>query len=110
MNRSMEEDYGTSPEEGFKKGEKATQEHYKAILLMVKDQMEAKDLRHSTQLEVDSISAKMELLEDFEKESFDFKAEKEKLETKLLLAEEELSKVKVPYIDWDKLGEAYMSH
>lgn len=103
-------DYGSSPKEGFKKGENATRKHYKTILLMVKDQMEAKELRHSAQLEVNSISAQIELLENFEEESFDFKDEKEKLKTKLLLAEEELSKVKVPYIDWDKLGEAYMSH
>ncbi|CAN6802015.1 unnamed protein product [Brassica oleracea] len=45
--RPMEEDYGSSPEEGFKMGEMATREHYKAILLMVKHQMEAKDSRHT---------------------------------------------------------------
>ncbi|CAF2228121.1 BnaA08g07310D [Brassica napus] len=72
--RPMEEDYRSSPEEGFKMGEMATLEHYKAILLMVKDQMEAKYSRHIAQLQVASISAQIKLLEDFEKKSFDSKA------------------------------------
>ncbi|CAN6893646.1 unnamed protein product [Brassica oleracea var. botrytis] len=40
--RPMEEDYGSSPEEGFKMGEMATREHYKAILLYGKGSNESK--------------------------------------------------------------------
>lgn len=106
--RPMEEDYGSSPEEGFKMGEMATREHYKAILLMVKHQMEAKDSRHTAQLQVASISAQIKLLEDFEKKTFDLKSVEEKLKTKLLVTEEELSEIKVPHIDLSKLEEPYM--
>ncbi|KAL0730031.1 hypothetical protein Bca4012_026124 [Brassica carinata] len=43
-----------------------------------------------------------------EKEAlFDMKAEKEKIQANLLL-EEKLATVKVPDIDWDKIGELYV--
>lgn len=45
-----------------------------------------------------------------EKEAiFDVKAEKERLQAKLLLAEEKLATVKIMYFDWDKIGESFMS-
>ncbi|KAH0872232.1 hypothetical protein HID58_069594 [Brassica napus] len=82
--RPMEDDYGRMTEKIYKKGKAETKEHYQAILYM--------------------------LLEDMEKEAiFDVKAEKERLQAKLLLAEEKLATVKIMYFDWDKIGESFMS-
>ncbi|WZZ73015.1 hypothetical protein YC2023_084385 [Brassica napus] len=64
--------------------EKDNSRELQGDLHMVKDQMKTKkNSRHSAQLEVNSISEQIDLLEDL-------KAEKEKLKTKLLLAEDEL--------------------
>ncbi|CAF1987681.1 unnamed protein product [Brassica napus] len=78
--------------------EKDNSRELQGDLHMVKDQMKTKkNSRHSAQLEVNSISEQIDLLEDL-------KAEKEKLKTKLLLAEDELFNVKVLPIDWDQIG------
>lgn len=70
---------------------------------MVNDQMQEKEKRHSAQTEVYYISDQLKLLEEMEKE-----AEKERLQAKLLLGNENLATVKVPYIDWDKIGKSFM--
>ncbi|KAH0898911.1 LOW QUALITY PROTEIN: hypothetical protein HID58_048479, partial [Brassica napus] len=96
--RPIEDDYGRTPEE-------ETKENYKAILHMVNDQMQEKEKRHSAQTEVYYISDQVKLLEEMEKKAlFNVKAEKERLQAKLLLGNENLATVKVPYIDWDKIG------
>lgn len=99
----IEDDYGRTPEEGYKKAKAETKENYKAILHMVNDQMQEKEKRHSAQTEVYYISDQLKLLEEMEKE-----AEKERLQAKLLLGNENLATVKVPYIDWDKIGKSFM--
>ncbi|KAL0826950.1 hypothetical protein Bca101_050627 [Brassica carinata] len=51
----------------------------------------------------------VKLLEEMEKKAlFNVKAEKERLQAKLLLGNENLATVKVPYIDWDKIGKSFM--
>lgn len=40
---------------------------------------------------------------------FDILVEKHILQTKLPRAEEKLSTINVPFVDWDKLGESFMS-
>ncbi|CAG7894558.1 unnamed protein product [Brassica rapa] len=99
----IEDDYGRTPEEGYKKAKAETKENYKAILHMVNDHMQEKEKRHSAQTEVYYISDQLKLLEEMEKE-----AEKERLQAKLLLGNENLATVKVPYIDWDKIGKSFM--
>ncbi|CAF1918775.1 hypothetical protein Bca4012_051500 [Brassica carinata] len=76
---------------------------------MVNDQMQEKEKRHSAQTEVYYISDQVKLLEEMEKKAlFNVKAEKERLQAKLLLGNENLATVKVPYIDWDKIGKSFM--
>lgn len=74
---------------------------------MVKDQIKAKDAKHDAMLEVYSITAKIELLDDLI-ESSTLKSEKDKLEEDLRRAERKLSSVKVSEIDWLKLRESFM--
>lgn len=70
--------------------------------------------RHSAQVELYSFSDQIELLDEMidtegggERGLFDIQAEKDRLWAKLLCAEEKLKAIKVPYIDWDKLGESW---
>ncbi|WZY78022.1 hypothetical protein YC2023_024406 [Brassica napus] len=98
-----------TPEEGYKKAKAETKENYKVILHMVNDQMQEKEKRHSARTEVYYISDQVKLLEEMEKEAlFNVKAKKERLQAKLLLGNENLATVKVPYIDWDKIGKSFM--
>lgn len=54
----MEDDYGRTPEEGIKMGKKASEEHYRAFLYMVNEQMKEEDANESAQLEIKYISEK----------------------------------------------------
>lgn len=87
----IEDNIGRTQEKYFHNDKNATNEHYKANIEMVKDQIKAKDARHFMELEANSILAHIELIEELEKGSFNLKSKKKKLEAKLLLAKEELS-------------------
>ncbi|KAF8105302.1 hypothetical protein N665_0159s0007 [Sinapis alba] len=107
LKRTIENDYGSSPEEGFKIGTRETRAQYRAMLSMYKEQTNALIAKHDEEFEVVLLQAKLELLGDLIELSA-LKSEKEKLEADLSLAQAKMADVRVPDIDWFKLGEAYM--
>ncbi|KAF2560158.1 hypothetical protein F2Q68_00016261 [Brassica cretica] len=74
---------------------------------MYKEQKIAIVAKHEEDIEVNRIQAKLELLDELIKLSA-LKSEKEKLEADLRLAQAKEADVKVPNIDWFKLGEPKM--
>ncbi|CAH8326045.1 unnamed protein product [Eruca vesicaria subsp. sativa] len=103
----MVEKSGSSLEEAFTNGMSECREHFRAMLFMCKQQLEATIAKHAEEVEVYRVQGKLELLEElFSVEVV--RSEKEKLESKLVLARANMDIVKVPYIDWFKLGEPQM--
>ncbi|KAG2304057.1 hypothetical protein Bca52824_032708 [Brassica carinata] len=85
----------------------ATRERYRGMLFMYQDRLEAITARHDEEREVYRLLGKLELV----KELFNMAAmrkEKKKLETELVLAREKMDGVKIPYVDWFRLGEPQM--
>ncbi|KAJ4875717.1 Uncharacterized protein Rs2_40735 [Raphanus sativus] len=100
-------EYGSSLKEAFNNGMNESRENYRAMLFMYKEHFEATIAKHDEECEVYRVRGKLELL----KELFNMEAmrnEEEKLETELVLAQEKMDEVKIPYIDWFKLGEPQM--
>ncbi|KAH0898029.1 hypothetical protein HID58_047597, partial [Brassica napus] len=86
------------PEDIYKIGKTAATEHYRAIFQIVKDHDKENNKRHKSEIEKYSISDQIEFLEEImEKRVSCFNIVEEK------------DKIEVPYIDWDKLGEPFMS-
>ncbi|CAF1920525.1 unnamed protein product, partial [Brassica oleracea var. botrytis] len=105
-------DYGSTPKDSFEKEKTETQSHYSALLTMQKEQTDAIIVKHDTELEFPQAwnyptNAKLELLDHIIAKSVP-KSNKENLESEIGLAEEKMADVKVPYIDWYKLGEPHM--
>ncbi|KAG2312544.1 hypothetical protein Bca4012_027097 [Brassica carinata] len=86
LKRPLEDDCGSTPQEAFKKAKLETQSHYRAMLYMQKNQLDAIVLKNEVDGELD----------------------KETLESELRLAKARMADVKVPDIDWFKLGEPNM--
>ncbi|KAG2327780.1 hypothetical protein Bca52824_010508 [Brassica carinata] len=107
LKRPLEEDHDSSYEEGYKKVRMKTQDSHRAKLMMMREQIDAIDVHHKAELEVHSLTAKLELLDHLIKEA-ELRSEKEKLESQLRLAEAKVADLKVPVIDWYKLGEPFM--
>ncbi|CAN6845553.1 unnamed protein product [Brassica oleracea var. botrytis] len=85
-------------EDIYKIGKTAATEHYRAIFQIVKDHDKENNKRHKSEIEKHSISDQIEFLEEImEKRVSCFNIVEEK------------DKIEVPYIDWDKLGEPFMS-
>ncbi|KAL0733827.1 hypothetical protein Bca4012_010037 [Brassica carinata] len=85
----------------------ATRERFRGMLFMYQDRLEAIRARHDEEREVYRLLGKLELV----KELFNMAAmrkEKKKLETELVLAREKMDGVKIPYVDWFRLGEPQM--
>ncbi|KAL0796197.1 hypothetical protein Bca101_067574 [Brassica carinata] len=85
---------------------------YRGILLKVKAQNEDIEKKHLTELRKYSISDQMELLDVMAQKGvsyFNIKEKKERLEEELHLAEEKWSAIKVPHVDWYKMGESSMA-
>ncbi|KAL0733841.1 hypothetical protein Bca4012_010051 [Brassica carinata] len=94
-------------EEGYKKARMETQRDYRAMLMLMRDQIAALYVYHDAELDVHSLYSKLKLLNHYTREA-ELKSEKEKLESELRLAEAKLADLKVPVIDWYKLGEPGM--
>ncbi|KAF2539177.1 hypothetical protein F2Q68_00019757 [Brassica cretica] len=90
--------------EASRLGKMETQENHRAILAMYEEQTNAIVAKHDKEIEVNRIEAKMDLLDELIELS-NLKSEKEKLEADLKLAQAKVAEVKVPNIDWFKLGE-----
>ncbi|CAH8354288.1 unnamed protein product [Eruca vesicaria subsp. sativa] len=107
MKAPMNDDYGETPLDGFNKGVKETTAHYREILAMYKEMNDAIEARHQEEIEVVRLQAKLEVL-DHLNDLFELINEKENLESELRLAEAKMDDVKVPSMDWFKLGEPKM--
>ncbi|KAG2298705.1 hypothetical protein Bca52824_035177 [Brassica carinata] len=77
------------------------------MLAMQKEQLDAIVLKNEAEGEVRAITAKLELLDKLIP-SYAMLSDKEKLESELRLAEVRMADVKVPELDWFKLGEPQM--
>lgn len=99
--RPIEINYGSSPKEAFKRGERETKAYYRKKLVMCKEQTSAIVAKHEELVEVNRIQAKLELLHNI-------KSKKEQLRVDLILAKRKMADVKVPHIGWFKLGEPDM--
>ncbi|KAL0729730.1 hypothetical protein Bca4012_025823 [Brassica carinata] len=100
----LEEDHCSGYEEGYKKARMETQRDYRDMLVLMRGQIAALYVYHDEELDVHSLYSKFELLNHYTREA-ELKSEKEKLESKIRLAEAKLADLKVPVIDWYKLGE-----
>ncbi|KAG2323000.1 hypothetical protein Bca52824_016213 [Brassica carinata] len=104
LKRPLEDVYVPTPEEAFGKAKLETQLHYRAMLAMQKEQLDAIILTNEAEGEVKAIRAKLELLDKLIP-SYAMKSDKENLESELRLAEARMADMKVPVIDCFKLGE-----
>ncbi|KAJ4901777.1 Uncharacterized protein Rs2_15728 [Raphanus sativus] len=105
--RPAEIDYGSSPKDAFKKGSRETKAHYRKKLAIYKAQTSAIVAKHEEAVEVNRIGAKLELL-DHLNEASSLMSEKVKLQADLRVAKRKMSNLKVPNIDWFKLGQPDM--
>ncbi|KAJ4902171.1 Uncharacterized protein Rs2_16122 [Raphanus sativus] len=110
MKRPIEDVVGSDAAEAFYKGKNETKQHYRALLRTAKEQRQSETEWHQASSKVDSIAAKIELLEAIIKAegNFDFVAELEKLTAEHVEAEGDLADVRVIVPDWYKLDEPWM--
>ncbi|KAJ4906081.1 Uncharacterized protein Rs2_09739 [Raphanus sativus] len=95
-------------EAAFNNGMIATRERYRGLLFVYQNRLEQIIARHDEEREVYRILGKLELL----KELFNLAAmtkEKKLLENELVLAKEKMERIKIPEVDWIRLGEPQMS-
>ncbi|WZZ20545.1 hypothetical protein YC2023_121932 [Brassica napus] len=106
----MEDVYGADAVEGYNKGKMKTTEHYRALLRLAKEQRQSESEWNDASSKVNSIAARMELLDAIIKAEgkFDLVAELETLTAQHCEAEAELGAVKVIDPDWCKLHEKWM--
>ncbi|CAN6998360.1 unnamed protein product [Brassica rapa subsp. trilocularis] len=104
LKKPIVEDYSCSLEEAFNNGNNETRERYRAMLLMYQNQLESITAKHDEEREVYRVRGKLELLKELFKKDARTK-EKNKLKTELVLAKEKMDGVKIPYVDWFKMGE-----
>lgn len=107
LKKPIVEDYSYSLEEAFNKGKNETRDRYRAMLFMYQNQLEAITAKHDEEREVYRVQGKLELLKELFKKDARRK-EKNKLKTELVLAKEKMDGVKIPYVDWFKMGEPQM--
>ncbi|KAJ4901781.1 Uncharacterized protein Rs2_15732 [Raphanus sativus] len=109
LNTPMVEEHSRKNlQEAFNKGMIATRERYRGLLFVYQNRLEAITARHDEEREVYRILGKLELL----KELFNLASmtkEKKLLETELVLAKEKMDRIKIPDVDWIRLGEPQMS-
>ncbi|KAG2304576.1 hypothetical protein Bca52824_033227 [Brassica carinata] len=95
-----------------KLGKESATKKYRGILLKAKAQNEDIDKKHQAELRKYSILDQMELFDVMAQKGVSYlniKEEKERLEEELHLAEEKWSAIKVPHVDWYKMGESWMA-
>ncbi|WZZ33066.1 hypothetical protein YC2023_016467 [Brassica napus] len=100
----MTDDYGTSLEEAFKNDYSYSRDRYRAMLFMYQNQLDFITAKHDEEREVYRVQGKLELLKELFKKDARRK-EKNKLKTEPVLAKEKMDGVKIPYVDWFKMGE-----
>ncbi|KAG2299154.1 hypothetical protein Bca52824_035626 [Brassica carinata] len=110
MKRPMEDVYGKDACEGFNKGKKETEEHYRELLRLANEYRKSQCEWHVASSKANAIAAQIDLLDDIIKAEgkFDFVAELEKLTEEHIEAEANLGDVKVKVPDWFKLDEKWM--
>ncbi|KAJ4894859.1 Uncharacterized protein Rs2_21653 [Raphanus sativus] len=105
---TVEEHSRRDLEAAFNNGMIATRERYRGLLFVYQNRLEQIIARHDEEREVYHILGKLELL----KELFNLAAmtkEKKLLENELVLAKEKMERIKIPEVDWIRLGEPQMS-
>ncbi|CAH8352327.1 unnamed protein product [Eruca vesicaria subsp. sativa] len=107
MKAPKKEYEGETLKEAYERDMFETMQRYWAMLLMFRDQNKSIEARHQEELNKVHIAAKLEFLEECEG-LFSMYHEKKKTEFELVLVESKLEDVKVPTIDWFKLGEPMM--
>ncbi|KAG2298932.1 hypothetical protein Bca4012_010484 [Brassica carinata] len=93
-------------------GKTEATECYRAILRMVKTHDEKTEKKHQVEVEKYSISDQIKFLDGIMQKGvsyFNIKEEKNRIEAELLLAEEKLSTIKGPHVDWYRIGESWMA-
>ncbi|KAG2327913.1 hypothetical protein Bca4012_036945 [Brassica carinata] len=110
MKRPMEDVCGKDVVEGFNKGKKETEEHYRVLLRLANEHMKSQSEWHVVSSKANAIAAQIDLLDDIIKAEgkFDFVAELEKLTAEHIEAEANLGDVKVVVPDWFMLEEKWM--
>ncbi|CAH8320814.1 unnamed protein product [Eruca vesicaria subsp. sativa] len=107
MKGQLMEEKEETVKEAYQRGRFEIMQHYRAMMVMYRDQTKAIEARHQDELNKVRIEAKLDLLEECEA-LFSMYHEKKKTEFKLVLAEAKLEDVQVSTIDWFKLGEPMM--
>ncbi|CAH8383304.1 unnamed protein product [Eruca vesicaria subsp. sativa] len=99
--------HGSMFQEAYMSGMNERTNHYRRILNMYMRFHEAVVAKYKAEVEVYRIAGKLELFEYLFNDGV-MNHVKDKLETELALAHARLSDVKVPNLDWEKLGEPQM--
>ncbi|CAF1906926.1 unnamed protein product [Brassica oleracea] len=84
-----------------------SRDRYRAMLFMYQNQLDFITAKHDEEREVYRVQGKLELLKELFKKDARRK-EKNKLKTEPVLAKEKMDGVKIPYVDWFKMGEPQM--
>ncbi|CAH8370798.1 unnamed protein product [Eruca vesicaria subsp. sativa] len=99
--------HGSMLQEAYTSGMNDRTNHYRRILNMYMRFHEAVVAKHDAEVEVYRISGKLELFDEIFNDGV-MNHVKDKLEQELALAHARLADVKVPNLDWEKLGEPQM--
>ncbi|CAH8359659.1 unnamed protein product [Eruca vesicaria subsp. sativa] len=107
MKGPLMEEESQIAKDAYLRGKLDTMKRYRAMLIMCRDQTRAIEERHSVELNKVRLEVKLDFLHECES-LFSMYHEKKKTEFELALAESKLEDVRVPPIDWFKLGEPMM--
>ncbi|CAH8303226.1 unnamed protein product [Eruca vesicaria subsp. sativa] len=107
MKGPLMEEESQTVKEAYQRGKFDTMKHYRAMMIMYRDQTRAIEARHLVEFNKVRLQAKLEFLHECES-LFSMYHEKKKTEFDLALGESKLEDVRVPTIDWFKLGEPIM--
>ncbi|CAH8334176.1 unnamed protein product [Eruca vesicaria subsp. sativa] len=99
--------HGSMLQEAYTSGMNDRTNHYQMILNMYRRFHEAVVSKYDAEVEVYRIASKLELFEELFNDGV-MNHVKDKLETEIALAHARRSDVKVPNLDWEKLGEPKM--
>ncbi|CAH8390642.1 unnamed protein product [Eruca vesicaria subsp. sativa] len=99
--------HGSMLQEAYTSGMNDRTNHYRRILNLYMRVHEAVVVKHNAEVEVYRISGKLKLFEEIFNDGVMNHVE-DKLEKELSLAHSRLADVKVPNLDWGKLGEPQM--
>ncbi|CAH8386874.1 unnamed protein product [Eruca vesicaria subsp. sativa] len=98
MKGKLMEEKEETVKEAYQRGRFETMQHYRAMMVMYRDQTKATEARHQEELNKVRIEAKFEFLEECEA-IFSIYHEKKKTDFELVLGEAKLEDVQVSTID-----------